>query len=389
MKIAVISRNDINDIRSWSGTDYYTFQALKIAGQKKGIDFCVIDKLYSKRNKIVIFLEKIISKLLWKTVNRVLPKDFYDYNIKFLAKQIQKELPNDVDVIFSMTSWPLTYLKSDKIKAFYSDGEIGEYIDLYPVFKNLSTQLRKKAIRLREYALNNSDLVFFASEWAVNATRKRYVNKYIDKIRNVPFGANIECTRTNEDIIRIIENKNGNEINLLFVGANWEWKGGSIALETAKVLHEKGVKVHLDIVGINNCPVKLPEYIKSHGFISKATDEGKRKIDELYEKAHFFILPTRFDCYGIVFCEASSFGIPSLATRIAGVSSVVLDGKNGKLFELADGGEKYAEYIQEMLVDYENYKKMCYSSFEQYETRLNWKVAGEKIIEYIEEIYAQ
>ena len=123
-----------------------------------------------------------------------------------------------------------------------------------------------------------------------------------------------------------------------------------------------------------------------HGYLSKSTEEGRRKINELYKNAHFFVLPTQNECYGIVFCEASSFGLPSLAPKTGGVPSVVIDGKNGKLFELSDGGEKYAEYIETMLADYESYKKLCISSFEEYETRLNWKVAGETIIGHIEEL---
>ena len=389
MKIAFVSRNDVNNIESWSGTDYHTFQALRTAGEKKNANLYLIHKLYAKRNKVAVFFEKVIRRLMWKIFSTPFINDFYRWNVKFLARQVKKELTDDIDVIFSMTSWPITYLKSDKIKVFISDGEIGDYIALYSHFKNLSKRRVKAAIKMREDAINNSHLVLLTSEWAANATISRYGSENQHKIKIVSFGANIECSRTSSDITKIIENKEKAICYLLFVGVNWGMKGGNIALETAKILHERGVKVHLDIVGIKKCPVELPEYVKDHGFISKSTDEGKRKINDLYEKAHFFILPTRFDCYGIVFCEASSFGVPSLATKIAGVPSVVIEGKNGKLFELSDKGEKYAEYIQTIFADYENYKKLCYSSFEQYETRLNWKTSGEKILNYIEELYVK
>jgi len=39
-----------------------------------------------------------------------------------------------------------------------------------------------------------------------------------------------------------------------------------------------------------------------------------------------------------------------------------------------------------MLTDYEYNKKLCFSSFEQYGTRLNWNVADEKILGHIEEL---
>jgi len=388
MKIAIISRNDIYDIRSWSGTDNNLFRALKKAVSLRGGSLCVVDKLTKKRNILVRIFYTYSRKLLLKLFRYIFVDDFYRVFVKYYARQIKRELPNDVDIIFSMTSWPITYLKSDKIKVFYSDADIGDFLESSD-FKKLSKYRKKSAIRMRGDAINNSDLVLLASEWAVNGTLNRYNISDVGKVKLVPFGANTECNRTKEDIAKIIKNKEKEKCNLLFIGVDWDRKGGNIALETAKILHKNGMNVYLDIVGIKNCPVELPEYVINHGFISKSTENGRRKIDSLYEKAHFFILPTRFDCYGIVFCEASSFGLPSLAPRTGGVSSVILDGKNGKLFDLVEGGEVYAEYIRAMFIDYENYKRLCFSSFEQYETRLNWGVAAEKILDSIWEVYSK
>jgi glycosyltransferase involved in cell wall biosynthesis len=205
-------------------------------------------------------------------------------------------------------------------------------------------------------------------------------------VKVVPFGANMEIFRTKDEVVKLINSMQINNCNLLFIGVNWERKGGNIALETTKILHKKGIDVHLDFVGIKDCPVEFPDYVTNHGFISKSTEEGKRKLNDLFEKASFFILPTLNDCFGIVFCEASSYGIPSLATNTGGVPSAVINDVNGKLFELSDNAEKYAEYIEKTLADFENYKKLCTSSFEEYENRLNWDIAGKKIIELINEL---
>jgi glycosyltransferase involved in cell wall biosynthesis len=306
---------------------------------------------------------------------------------KFYAKQIQRRLPDDVDVVFAPSSIPLTYLKSDKIKVFYTDATFNIMINYYPGFCDFSAWTIKIGNKMEEDAINNCDLVLYSSDWAANGA-KNYKIANPDKIKVVPFGANIECSRTKDDIIKIIENKKQCECNLFFMGVDWERKGGNIALETAEILYQKGINVHLDIVGIKICPYNLPDYIESHGFVSKSTKNGREKIDLLFEKSHFFILPTRAECFGVVFAEASSFGLPILAAKTGGVASAVYDGKNGKLFDLSDGGEKYAEYVMLTLRDFENYKNLCFSSFEQYESCLNWKAAGEKILEHIEECSA-
>lgn len=385
MKIAFVSRDDVSDIRTWSGTNYHLFHALKSAGEKKDVALCVIDKLDDKRNIMLKLYTKIYAVIL-KVLKRPLGGRYYKWNAKFFARQIKKELPDDVDVIFSMTQWPVAYLKSDKIKIFFSDAEIGDFFDMCHLYQEFSLHWKQTAIKLQENAINNSDLILFSSEWAANGIMNRYGGIDKKKIKIVPIGANIKCTRAKNDIAKIIEKKSGNMCFLLFIGRSWKGKGGNIALETAKILHKSGMKVHLDIVGIKDCPTELPEYVKNHGFILKSEKDGLAKLDALFKKAHFFILPTRADTFGIVYAEASSYGLPSLATKIGGVSGVVADGKNGKLFDFFDNGEKYAEYIQTMLSDYEKYKKLCFSSFEQYETRFNWKIIGEKIIEHIMEI---
>jgi len=384
MNIAFVSKYNVNDITTWSGTEYHLFHALKNL-EENDVRLHLIDKLLYKRNKIIILFGRICNRLLWHIFHKKLYYEFYKSTARFFARQINKELPSDVDVIFSISASPIAYLKTDKIKVFLTDGDAGIEFQR-PSYSQFFSKRRKDiAIELWRNAIDNCDLVFLATEWAANVTTSICQNIDTNKIKIVPFGANlIECNRTKRDIVRIVENKKRNECNLLFIGVEWERKGGNIALETARYLHAKGINVHLDIVGIKNCPVELPDYVTNHGFIMKSLEN--ERINNLYEKAHFFILPTRYDCYGVVFCEAASFGLPSLTVRTAGVPCVVLDGKNGKLFELFDNGENYANYICTMLLDYEKYKNLCFSSFEQYETRLNWQSTCEKILRHFEDV---
>jgi glycosyltransferase involved in cell wall biosynthesis len=305
---------------------------------------------------------------------------------KYYAKHIEKHLQPDTDVIFTHSAVMLAYLKTDKIKVLYSDSNFHDVLDYYSMFSGFSPKQKELGDQIEQDAINNCDLVLYSSDWAANGAKNNYKIINPDKIKVIPFGANIESSRTKDDIVKIVENKNQNDCNLLFIGVDWERKGGNIALDVAKKLYEKGIKVHLDILGIKNFSVELPDYVKNHGFVSKSDDAGRKKIDSLFEKAHFFILPTRADCTPIVFCECSSFGLPIISTNTGGVASCVSENKNGKLFELSDNSEKYVEYIQKTLADFETYKKLCLTSFEQYETRLNWKVAGDKIFEYLREL---
>ena len=199
----------------------------------------------------------------------------------------------------------------------------------------------------------------------------------------VPFGANIDCDRNVQDINAIIDNKNKEICKLLFVGVEWFRKGGDVALRVAELLNRRGIKTVLDLVGCNP-PVRVPGFVKAHGFISKHTDVGKRLLDTLMTEAHFLILPSRAECYGVVFAEASSFGVPSLATRVGGIPTAIRDGGNGQTFELDDDPEKYCDYIERVMSSRNSYRELALSSFEEYSQRLNWVSAGRKVRDLVQ-----
>ncbi|MCL2440281.1 MAG: glycosyltransferase family 4 protein [Treponema sp.] len=375
MKIAFVSRQSIYDIHAWSGSVYSISKALK----KKDIELYFIDNLDEKRNRIMIKLERLYAKITRKLFKKEHYYGVFPITLKYLSCLIKKQLTKDTDIIFGITSEVIAYLKTEIPKILFADSVFAGKFEYYKSCTNLSNRIKKYLNTLEKNALDNCDKALFTSDWAKDGAIK-YYNCDPDKIKVVPFGANIECNRKIIDIEKIIENKKENECNLLFIGVEWERKGAAIALETADVLHNKGINVHLDIVGIRSCPVELPDYVTNHGFISKSTEVGNELLDNLFKRSHFFILPTRAECFGVVWSEASSFGLPSLATNTGGVPTAVFDGLNGKLFELSDRGEVYAKYIQTMLSDFNEYKKLCFSSFVEYEKRLNWNTISDNII---------
>ena len=109
-------------------------------------------------------------------------------------------------------------------------------------------------------------------------------------------------------------------------------------------------------------------------------------MEKIYSDSHFFVLPTIADCTPIVFPEANSFGIPVLTTNVGGNPSVIKNDVNGKLFEIDSFLDESFIYIKELFGDYEKYIAMAQSSFNEYQTRLNWRIIGKQLKEYLLEI---
>ena len=100
--------------------------------------------------------------------------------------------------------------------------------------------------------------------------------------------------------------------------------------------------------------------------------------------SHFLILPSRAECFGVVFAEASSFGLPSVATNTGGVSTAIRDGRNGQTFPLSASPAEYCNYIERLFLSKQAYRDLALSSFQEYSARLNWAAAGRQVCELVQ-----
>jgi glycosyltransferase involved in cell wall biosynthesis len=112
-------------------------------------------------------------------------------------------------------------------------------------------------------------------------------------------------------------------------------------------------------------------------------------------QSHLLLLPSRAECAAVSLSEASAHGVPSLSTDVGGNRTLIQDGVNGYLLPLESGPADYADYVVKMLSDSGKYRSICWSSFERFQTELNWDVAVSRlmseitgIVEPIDEPYA-
>jgi glycosyltransferase involved in cell wall biosynthesis len=117
---------------------------------------------------------------------------------------------------------------------------------------------------------------------------------------------------------------------LLFVGGNFERKGGALLLDLFRreelyreaelhivtrdaIAPEQGVVIHRGLT--NNSPELLA----------------------LYQQADAFILPTQADCFSIASIEAMATGLPVVTSALGGIGDIAEDGVTGFLIAPEDG----------------------------------------------------
>lgn len=199
----------------------------------------------------------------------------------------------------------------------------------------------------------------------------------------IKFGANFENILDKESTIDKFKAKrlDNKILTLLFVGVDWERKGGHIAERVTRILNEMGIDTKLEVVGIPS--IKNSDFINSHGFLKIENPEQQLLLSNLFFKSHFFILPTKAECYGIVFCESSSFGLPIISYNTGGVSSAITNNENGFLFEPGTDAMELAIKIKELYFNRTQYIELCNNTYEQYQKNLNWDCAIKSFIKII------
>jgi len=380
MKLAYVTTYDAHDVEKWSGTGYYIGQSLK----NRSTD---VEYIGSLRDTLATKILRKCKQHYYNLQHKNYLRDTEPFTLKQYAKEIDQKLSQtNSNIVFSATTNSIAYLDCKQPIAFWTDATFGSMINFYPEFSNLCQETIKHGNQMEEIALERCQLAIYSSDWAAQAAIKLH-RADPAKVKVVPFGANLECDRTLDDIHTLVNSRPLDTCKLLFLGVDWQRKGGNVALEVARSLNKAGLKTELTVAGCQpEFEGTMPDFVKPLGFISKSSSEGKAKINKLFAEAHFLILPSLAECYGIVFCEANSFGVPCLATHVGGIPTAIKDNINGKTFAKDAAVSDYCDYITNMFSDYKQYRSLSISSFHEYQQRLNWEVAGQTVRNLLKEL---
>ncbi len=250
------------------------------------------------------------------------------------ARRALKPLMNDVDGVFIHTL-TLALLNADNFRRKPT------------VLSTDGTPMNKRSMR-SDYGLR--------PEWRVQEMGKRMLNRQVfaqargfvgwSNWAKQSFVDDYGCREEDVvvippgiDVDRFVMSERNNELpRILFVGGDFERKGGDLLLEVfrrrlrskaeldlvtrSEVAEEPGVRVHNDVAP--NSPTLL----------------------KLYREADIFVLPTRADCFSLVCIEALASGLPVITTKVGGIPDILDDGETGYLLNVDD-----ADGLGDLLVE--------------------------------------
>lgn len=210
----------------------------------------------------------------------------------------------------------------------------------------------------------NADKIFIMS----TNIRRSLLTQYScpkDKIVYVSAGSNVEHS---ED--KGLDGKDYSQKNILFVGLEWERKGGPELVEAfrkASLIHPDAT---LTIAG--SSPKLKDKNIRVEGYVPLS------RIGELYKEATVFCMPTKLEPFGIVFLEAMMYRLPIVATNIGAIPDFIEDGLNGYTVEPGDS-DSLASALITLLDCPEKRKDFGQAGYEIFREKYMWEKVAEKL----------
>ncbi|AKB69080.1 glycosyltransferase family 4 protein [Methanosarcina mazei] len=282
------------------------------------------------------------------------------------AERILKERTDEYDVILQ-TGWIPAILEQKQIpRCIYTDYTMKLSEKEFPQWSTfLSDKDKNKWIQMETKSYKNANAIFTSSEH----TRKSIIYDYgvhKEKVLTVYEGTDIEK-------IPDIDKKYDYNI-ILFVGVDFERKGGYILLNAFKKIREEIKDARLIIIGSR--PKINIEGVEVKGFVS------------YIEKMHYFsiasvfTMPSFAEPFGLVFLEAMAHKIPCIGTNVCAMPEIIQDFETGYLVE-PNNSEELADRVISILKDHELARKMGTNGRKRVEELFTWeKVVKRMSIEF-------
>ncbi|MHA1251359.1 MAG: glycosyltransferase family 4 protein, partial [Candidatus Helarchaeota archaeon] len=212
------------------------------------------------------------------------------------------------------------------------------------------------------------------------------------KITIIPHGVN-------EDFVNRVKNSNFKYKDLeilnkqvpkiLYIGQLKFRKGFDLLIQIALLLKKK-INDFLIIIITSNLEnldfliKNINKYGLKNNFIIKFRVKEEIKLKFL-EKSDVFVLPTRYEGFGIPIIEAMAMGCPIVSTKIPVIDEIITHGENGLLAELNNPID-FANKIYDLLKNQQLREKLIYNGIKIVKMKYTEKRLGKETLRFYKKI---
>jgi glycosyltransferase involved in cell wall biosynthesis len=305
--------------------------------------------------------------------------------LRSLARQIERRVQDvAADVLVAPGSHVVAELRTSHPKIFVADATFANVLNFYDSFTHCAPEFVRQGHEQDRKALANCTAVVYPSTWAAHSAINDY-GASPAKVHVIPFGGNL-VPPDEAAVMTWIDQRRFDRLRILFIGRDWYRKGGKMVLAACDTLQRRSIPLRLDLVGVERVPATLPAYARLHGRLDKRRPEQRRRLEGLLRQAHVLFVPSLAENYGMVFCEAAAFGVPSLATAVGGIPAAVRHGETGFTLPADTRAEAFADVLENLFSDPPRHKEIALACWQDYRARLSWDAFGSQLLRVLEKV---
>ncbi|MEM8987832.1 MAG: glycosyltransferase family 4 protein [Pseudomonadota bacterium] len=262
----------------------------------------------------------------------------------------------------------------------YQDGNAAEYAKspFTPAALKADQTLHQTCIGYETRLAEETDLVLTTSEWL----RRSFIENYglsEDKVTSIGCGMNAAVPDALPD-------KDYSAKDILFIGKEFDRKGGDVAVAALAEVRKKFPDAKLHIVG----PADLPSDAKAapgvihHGFLNRSVPDQAAQLEKLFLAASIFVLPTRYEPFGIAPLEAMGWGVPAIVTGDWALAENISPGETGAHMK-RDDAQGLADQVIDFLEHPEKLAKMGAAAHRTVtDGRYDWAQVAQRLLTVME-----
>ena len=263
-----------------------------------------------------------------------------------------------------------------RLRCSYHDSNLELFRRLWTHFEDPDASHVWRELRSERRTLDSLDLVMTMSDW-LRRSFMRDFGQPADKVVTVGSGVNLT------DLPSPPPDRKPASARLLFVGLEWERKGGPQLLAAFERLRADRPDAALLVVGPEQPRGAVQPGVHWLGRIDRPTADGDASFDRLLREATLFVLPSIYDPMPNAVLEAMTYALPCVGTRVCGIPEMIEDRVSGRLVEPGDVDGLYAA-LRELVADPVRARAMGEAGRRTVLERFTWDAVAGRMVGAIE-----
>ena len=349
---------------TWSGTPYHLLRALESNGPVVDLNVALPRMVSQPMRVLGARHEHGNWRSQWRHSQAAL--SLVDHRLQKLARQ------RTIDSVLQIgdlggTTKPFVIYQDLSYRLLREQAENGGTV---PHFRTLRSADLERLESRQDGLYRRSSGLIAMSTWLAGSMARSGVAP--DLIHVIPPGMNAAPTGWASPPVR----RAGKDIKLLFVGRDFDTKAGDQVVAAYKLLQRENRPISLTVAGPKTWPLtEMPPGVTFLGPVPL------RKVGLLLDTHDLFVMPSRFEGFGITFIEALARGLPCIGRRACAMPEII-DERAGRLVGSEDP-EELADVIWSAVQD-DNLFQACADSADERRAFYTWDRAAKQVREVMD-----